>query len=39
MDFGDLQLNRDADGTMRVTVNSTKETLESAPDFEYYKAK
>jgi hypothetical protein len=36
--FSDLQLNRDADGTMRVTVNSTKEALESAPDFKYYTA-
>jgi sporulation protein YlmC with PRC-barrel domain len=36
--FSDLQLNRDADGTMRVTVNSTKEALESAPDFKYYSA-
>ncbi len=34
--FSDLQLNRDADGTMRVTINSTKEALESAPDFKYY---
>ena len=37
--FNDLQLNRDADGTMRVTINSTKEALESAPDFKYYSAK
>ena len=36
--FSDLQLNRDADGTMRVTINSTKEALESAPDFKYYTA-
>jgi len=34
--FNDLQLNRDADGTMRVTFDSTKEALESAPDFKYY---
>lgn len=34
--FSDLQLNRDADGSMRVTINSTKEALESAPDFKYY---
>ncbi len=34
--FSDLQLNRDADGTMRVTINSTKEALENAPDFAYY---
>lgn len=34
--FSDLQLNRDADGTMRVTINSTKEALDSAPDFKYY---
>ena len=33
--FSDLQLNRDADGTMRVTINSSKEALESAPDFKY----
>jgi len=33
--FSDLQLNRDADGTMRVTINSTKEALESAPDYKY----
>lgn len=36
--FSDLQLNRDADGTMRVTVSSTKEALDSAPDFKYYTA-
>lgn len=36
--FSDLQLNRDADGTMRVTINSTKEALDSAPDFKYYTA-
>lgn len=35
LDFSELQLNRDADGTMRATVNSTKESLESAPDFKY----
>ncbi len=34
--FSDLQLNRDADGSMHVIVNSTKEALESAPDFKYY---
>lgn len=33
--FDDLQLNRDADGTMRVTINSTKEALENAPDYKY----
>jgi sporulation protein YlmC with PRC-barrel domain len=37
--FSDLQLNRDADGTMRVTTNSTKEALENAPDFKYYSPK
>ncbi len=37
--FSDLQLNRDADGTMRVTINSSKEALESAPDFKYYSDK
>jgi len=36
--FSDLTLNRDGDGTVRVTLNSTKEALESAPDFKYYKA-
>lgn len=36
--FNDLQLNRDADGTMRVTIESTKEALENAPDFKYYTA-
>jgi sporulation protein YlmC with PRC-barrel domain len=36
VNFSDLQLNRDADGTMRVTINSSKEALESAPDFKYY---
>lgn len=35
VDFSELQLNRDADGTMRATVNSTKESLESAPEFKY----
>lgn len=34
--FSDLQLNRDSDGTMRVTINSSKEALESAPEFKYY---
>jgi sporulation protein YlmC with PRC-barrel domain len=34
--FGDLQLNRDADGSMRIVVNSSKEALENAPDFKYY---
>jgi sporulation protein YlmC with PRC-barrel domain len=34
--FSDLQLNRDADGTMRVTIASSKESLESAPEFKYY---
>jgi hypothetical protein len=34
--FPELQLNRDADGSMRATVNSTKEALESAPEFKYY---
>jgi sporulation protein YlmC with PRC-barrel domain len=33
--FSDLQLNRDADGTMRVMINSTKEALQSAPDYKY----
>ena len=33
--FSDLQLNRDADGTMRVTINSSKEALDSAPDYKY----
>ncbi|MCC7252525.1 PRC-barrel domain-containing protein [Hyphomicrobium sp.] len=37
--FDDLQLNRDADGTMRVTINSSKEALDSAPDFKYYDPK
>jgi sporulation protein YlmC with PRC-barrel domain len=35
LDFGDLQLNRDSDGSMRATVSSSKETLENAPDFVY----
>mgnify|MGYP001224231817 FL=1 len=34
--FSDLQLNRDADGTMRVTIASSKESLDSAPEFKYY---
>lgn len=37
--FSDLQLNRDADGSMHVTINSTKEALENAPDFKYTDAK
>jgi sporulation protein YlmC with PRC-barrel domain len=37
--FSDMQLNRDANGTMRITVNSTKEALENAPDFKYYSSK
>ncbi len=36
--FSDLQLNRDADGSHRVTINSSKAALESAPDFKYYSA-
>ncbi len=32
-----LQLNRDADGTLRATINSTKESLESAPDYKFVK--
>lgn len=35
LDFADIQLNRDADGSMRATVDSSKETLESAPEFQY----
>jgi len=34
--FSDLQLNRDSDGSMRVTINSSKDALENAPDFAYY---
>ncbi len=34
--FSDLQLVRDADGVMSVTINSTKEMLEGAPTFKYY---
>jgi len=34
--FSDLQLNRDADGAMRVTIASSKESLDSAPEFKYY---
>ena len=37
--FSDLKLNRDADGAMRVTLSSTKEALENAPDFKYSDAK
>jgi hypothetical protein len=37
--FSDLTLNRDDDGTHRVTINSSKDALESAPDFKYYSAK
>ena len=37
VDFSELQLNRDADGTMRATINSTKESLESAPDYKFAK--
>lgn len=37
--FDDLQLNRDSDGTMRVTIDSTKASLESAPDFKYHDTK
>lgn len=33
--FSDLQLNRDPDGKMHVTIDSTKEALENAPDFKY----
>jgi len=34
--FSDLTLGRDANGKQRVMINSTKEALESAPDFKYY---
>jgi hypothetical protein len=37
VDFSELQLNRDADGKMRATINSTKESLESAPDYKFVK--
>jgi len=37
VDFSELQLNRDADGSMRATINSTKESLESAPDYKFAK--
>lgn len=37
--FDDLKMNREADGTMRVTIDSTKEALESAPDFKYHTGK
>jgi hypothetical protein len=38
VEFSDMQLNRDADGTLRVTVNSSKEALETAPEYKYYEA-
>jgi type IV secretory pathway VirB10-like protein len=34
--FADLTFSRDGDGNLRVTIASTKEALESAPDFKYY---
>jgi sporulation protein YlmC with PRC-barrel domain len=34
--FGDLNLNREADGSLRVTIDSTKEALQNAPDFKYH---
>lgn len=37
--FSDLKLNREADGSLRITVESTKEALENAPDFKYHDAK
>ena len=37
VDFSELQLDRDASGTMRATVNSSKESLESAPDYKFVK--
>jgi sporulation protein YlmC with PRC-barrel domain len=33
--YKDLSFTNDANGSMRVTLNSTKEALETAPDFKY----
>jgi sporulation protein YlmC with PRC-barrel domain len=33
--FADLKFGRDANGNVRVTLASTKEALEKAPDFKY----
>lgn len=33
--YKDLSFTNDANGSMRVTLNSTKEALETAPDFRY----
>lgn len=37
--FSDLDLNRDADGTLRVSIDSTKDALQNAPDFKYHDGK
>lgn len=37
--FSDLKFSRDANGNERVTLNTSKETLESAPDFKFQDAK
>ena len=33
--YKDLSFTTDANGSMRITLNSTKEALETAPDFKY----
>jgi sporulation protein YlmC with PRC-barrel domain len=33
--YKDLKFTSDANGSMRITLNSTKEALETAPDFKY----
>jgi sporulation protein YlmC with PRC-barrel domain len=37
--FSDLKFSHDSDGTLRVTLNSTKDQLEKAPDFKYLSSK
>ena len=37
--FAELKFGRDASGNVLVTLNSTKEALEAAPDFKYYTEK
>lgn len=34
--FKDLNINREQDGSARVTMNTTKEALQNAPDYKYH---
>lgn len=34
--FSDLTIHRESDGSGRVTMNTTKEALQNAPDYKYH---